>query len=82
MGFVATNQCPSGTIFLDVILRSPANGGTTKNLMVSAVAEMPRGVYPFGGLRVGSELVEGLKMTLGSFQMDTNQEVGVYGKAE
>jgi hypothetical protein len=50
--------------------------------MVSKVAEMPRGVHPFDGLRAGSELVEGLKMTLGSFQMETNQEVGVYGKAE
>jgi hypothetical protein len=33
-------------MFLDVILRSPAKSGTTKNLMVSAAAEILRGVYP------------------------------------
>jgi hypothetical protein len=43
------------TMFLDVILRSPANSGTTKNLMVSAAAEILRGVYP--------ESAEGLRMT-------------------
>ena len=47
-------------MFLDVILRSDA----TKNLMVSATAEILRGVHP--------ELAEGLRMTLGSFRMDTN----------
>ena len=51
-------------MFQDVILRSPANSGTTKNLIVSVAAEILRGVY--------SELVEGLRMTLGSFRMDTN----------
>ena len=30
------------TMFLDVILRSPAKSGTTKNLMVSATAEILR----------------------------------------
>ena len=50
------------TMFLDVILRNPAKSGTTKNLMVSAAAEILRGVYP--------ELAEGLRMTLGSFRMD------------
>jgi hypothetical protein len=52
------------TRFLDVILRSPANSGTTKNLMVSAAAGILRGACP--------ELSEGLRMTLGSFRMDTN----------
>jgi hypothetical protein len=48
------------TIFVDVILRSKA----TKNLMVNIAAEILRGVYP--------EPVEGLRMTLRSFRMDTN----------
>ena len=43
------------TMFLDVILRSPANGGTTKNLIVSVTAEILRGVHP--------ELIEGLRLT-------------------
>ena len=43
------------TMFLDVILRSPANGGTTKNLIVSVTAEILRGVRP--------ELIEGLRLT-------------------
>jgi hypothetical protein len=34
------------TIFLDVILRSPAKVGTTKNLIASVAAEILRGVYP------------------------------------
>jgi hypothetical protein len=51
-------------MFLDVILRSPAHGGTTKNLMVSGTAEILRGVYP--------ELIGGLRMTLGSFRMGTS----------
>ena len=42
-------------VFLDVILRSPANSGTTKNLIVRGSAEILRGVYP--------EPVEGLRMT-------------------
>ena len=49
-------------MILDVILRSPANNGTTKNLMVRAAAGILRGVYP--------ELAEGLRMTLGSFRMN------------
>ena len=53
------------TMSLDVILKS--NG--TKNLMVSPAAEILRGIYPFGKLRAGSELAEGLRMTLGSFLM-------------
>jgi len=44
---------------LDVILRSKA----TKNPIVGVAAEILRGVYP--------EPVEGLRMTLGSFRMDT-----------
>ena len=66
-----TNVNPE-SIFLDVILRSPTNGGTTKNLIVSADGEILRGVYP--------ESTEGLSMTLGSLLMDTEQEVEVYGK--
>jgi hypothetical protein len=54
-------------MFLDVILRSPANSGTTKNLMVSAAAEIFRGACP--------ELSEGLRITLGSFRMGTNYEI-------
>ena len=62
-------------MFLDVILRSKA----TKNLIVIGAAEILRGVYPFDrtcrraqvvSLRAGSELVEGLRMTFGSFRMD------------
>ena len=49
-------------MFLDVMLRSPANSGTTKNLIVIVAAEILRGVYP--------ELAEGLRMTVGSFPMD------------
>jgi len=67
-----TNVNPE-SIFLDVILRSPTISGTTKNLIVSADAEVLRGVYP--------ESTEGLRMTLGSLQMDTEQEVEVYDKA-
>lgn len=67
-----TNVNPEN-IFLDVILRSPTISGTTKNLIVSADAEVLRGVYP--------ESTEGLRMTLGSLQMDTEQEVEVYDKA-
>ena len=51
-------------MFLNVILRSPANGGTTKNLIVGVAAEILRGVHP--------ELIEGLRMTSKSFQMGTN----------
>jgi hypothetical protein len=60
---VYINECPSGNLFLDVILRSPANSGTTKNLMVSLAAEILRGFYP--------EPAEGLRMTCGSFRVDT-----------
>jgi hypothetical protein len=41
-------------VFFDVILKSPAVGGTTKNLIVVRFAEILRGVYP--------EPVEGLRM--------------------
>ena len=51
-------------MFLDVILRSPAKSGMTKNLMVSAAAGILRGVYP--------ELAEGLRKTLGSFRIGTS----------
>ena len=51
------------TLALDVILRSPVDGGATKNLVATRTAEILRGFYP--------EPVEGLKMTLGSFWMDT-----------
>jgi hypothetical protein len=44
------------TVFLHVILRSHASGGTTKNLLLHACAEILRGVYP--------ELAEGLRMTV------------------
>ena len=72
------------TMFLRVILRSPAKSGTTKNLIVSVAAKILRGVYLFDrtcrrgvrlrltrspqvmSLRAGSELAEGLRMTLGS----------------
>jgi hypothetical protein len=52
------------SMFLEVILRSPAPGGTTKNLIVSVAAEILRGVYP--------GLVEGLRMPMWSFRMGTN----------
>jgi len=42
-------------MFLDVILRIPAGGGTTKNLIVSVAAEILPGVYPFDRFRAGSE---------------------------
>ncbi len=48
------------TLVLGVILRSKA----TKNLVVTGIAEILRGVYP--------ESIEGLRMTLGSFRMETN----------
>jgi hypothetical protein len=37
------------------ILRSPANSGTRRNLIVKGSAEILRGVYP--------EYIEGLRMT-------------------
>jgi hypothetical protein len=49
---------------MGVILRSPASGGTTKNLIVTGSAEILRGVYP--------EYTEGLRMTWRSFQMGTS----------
>ncbi len=52
------------TPVLGVILRSPASGGATKNLDVTGIAEILRGVYP--------ESIEGLRMTLGSFRMHTS----------
>ena len=52
------------TVFLDVILRSPASG-TTKNLTFGESVEILRGACP--------EPVEGLRMTLHSFLMDTNE---------
>ena len=51
-------------MLLDVILRSPAKSGTTKNLMVSAAAEILRGVYPERlDLSSSTGLAEGLGMT-------------------
>jgi len=47
--------------FLDVILRSPASGGTTKNL------EILRGACP-----ESADWGEGLRMTLSSLRMDTS----------
>jgi len=62
-------------VFHLVILRSPASGGTTKNLIVGWSAEILRGVYP--------EPAEGLRMTPVSFRMDKNQETdGVRLKAQ
>jgi len=49
---------------MGVILRSPANSGTTKNLIVAKSAEILRGVYP--------EYIEGLRMTWKGFRMDIN----------
>jgi hypothetical protein len=49
---------------MGVILRSPANSGTTKNLIVTGSAEILLGVYP--------EYTEGLRMTGRSFRMETN----------
>jgi hypothetical protein len=49
---------------MDVILRSPANSGTTKNLIVAKSAEIPRRACP--------EPVEGLRMTWKGFRMDIN----------
>jgi hypothetical protein len=58
------------TLFLDVILRSPADGGTTKNL------EILRGACP--------ELAEGLRMTNRRFlrgacpeRLDLNSSTGL-----
>jgi hypothetical protein len=44
------------TVLRGVILRSPANSETKKNLILCGFAEILRGVYP--------EPVEGLRMTL------------------
>jgi hypothetical protein len=52
------------TAFINVILRSPASGGTTKNLIVTGSAEILRGVYP--------EYTEGLRMTWRSFRMESS----------
>jgi hypothetical protein len=47
---------------MGVILRSPASGGTTKNLIVAGSAEILRGACP--------EPVEGLRMTWRSFRIE------------
>ena len=52
------------TVFLHVILRSHASGGTTKNLLLNASAEILRGACP--------EPVEGLRMTVGNCRIHTN----------
>ena len=57
------------TVFLHVILRSHASGGTTKNLEILRCAQDDKALL-FCGAR--PELVEGLRMTLHSFWMDTN----------
>jgi hypothetical protein len=64
----------SETVIWDVILRSPAEGRTTKNLLFRGCAEILRGVYPFDGLRAGSEPAEGLRMTQRGFRMDNRDE--------
>ena len=43
------------TVVLGVILMRPADGGTTKHLVVAGIAEILRGVYP--------ESIEGIRMT-------------------
>ena len=52
------------TVFMGVILRSPAKSGTTKNLIVTGSAEILRGVYP--------EYTDGLRMTWRSFRMESS----------
>ena len=55
-------------MFLDVILRSPADGGTTKNLEILRPAQDDS-----SSLREGCpELAEELRMALGSFRTDSN----------
>jgi hypothetical protein len=49
-----------------VILRSPANGGTTKNLVILGCFEILRGVYP--------EYTEGLRMTMQWFRMNIDNK--------
>jgi hypothetical protein len=49
---------------MGAILRGPASGETTKNLIVAGSAEILRGDYPAPA--------EGLRMTGRSFRMDTN----------
>ncbi|MFA9613056.1 MAG: hypothetical protein ACERK9_03830, partial [Deltaproteobacteria bacterium] len=53
------------TVFSDVILRSLADGGRRRISWLKGSAEILRGVYP--------EPVEGLRMTLGSFRLDTDE---------
>ena len=57
---------------MGVILRSPADGGTTKNLIVTGSAEILRGACPACPERSLGESVEGLRMTWRSFRMETN----------
>ena len=56
--------------FSFVLLSSPTNGGTSKNLLALKSAEVLRQVYPFDGLWTGSELTERLRRMVSSFQMD------------
>ena len=64
---IRPNSYFSRTYYSVVILRSPANSGTTKNL------EILCGVYPFNRLRAGSESAERLRMTAGCIQCVVGQ---------
>jgi len=57
----------SETMLVDVILRSPAYSGTTKNLEILRGACSER-----LDLSLPTGLAEGLRMTLGNFRMDTD----------
>ena len=63
--WIETNECPSGNRVYGGILRIPAVGGTTKNLIFAGSAEILRGACP--------EPVEGLRMTGRVFRMESNQ---------
>jgi hypothetical protein len=54
---------------MGVILRSPAYGGTTKNLILTGSAEILRGVYPAP--------VEGLRMICRRFWMETSSVLNI-----
>ncbi len=55
---------------MGVILRSPASGGTTKNLIVAGSAEILRGACPEPACPELVEWVEGLRMTWRSFRIE------------
>ena len=54
---------------MGVILRSPASGGTTKNLIATGSAEILHGACP--------EPVEGLRMTCRRFRMETTSVLNI-----